>query len=196
MVAPVQTRGPHSQCGWKGTADSPLRTTGSPGFWLCCRLFPHGGGLYKEPLLKLSRWVGRRASRQNAVNDLLVLVLWRWPSSPELRLLSGGCFLPSAFEVLLLASGGPAQLSPREGLILFPVPAVLLSPCEFPGVETAWVRRSAAFIVWKPSNSERPSGSVGPLDGDWCGVWKASSWALGELSVGSAIGPSRALSTP
>lgn len=53
----------------------------------------------------------------------LGLVYLCWPSSPALGLLPGGCFLPSAFEILLLVSGGPAQLSPREGL------SAISSPC-------------------------------------------------------------------
>lgn len=56
-------------------------------------------------------------------DDVLVLIYSCWPSSLQLRVLSGGCFLPSAFEVLLLVSGSPAQLSPREGL------SSISSPC-------------------------------------------------------------------
>lgn len=50
-----------------------------------------------------------------------------------------------AFEVSLLVPGGPAPLSPQKGSVLFQVPAVLVSPREFPGVETALVRQSAAL---------------------------------------------------
>lgn len=81
MVAPVPPEAPTASVGGKGTANSPLRTMGNLAFWLCCRWFPRGGGLNKEPLLKLSRWAGRRASGQKGANDLLVLVLSRWPSS-------------------------------------------------------------------------------------------------------------------
>lgn len=53
-----------------------------------------------------------------------------------------------AFEVLLLVSGGPAQLSPQRGSVLFQVLAVLVSPRKFPGVETALVRQSAALYCF------------------------------------------------
>lgn len=58
-----------------------------------------------------------------SASELPVLVFSCWPSSLELGLLSGGCFLPSAVEVLLLVPGGPAQLSPQEGL------SAISSPC-------------------------------------------------------------------
>lgn len=41
----------------RGSCVQPL------GFWMCGKLFPHGGGLYKDPLLKLSGWRGFTAER-------------------------------------------------------------------------------------------------------------------------------------
>lgn len=75
----------------------------------------------------------------------LVLVYLCWPSSPERGLLPGGAFspLPLRFCSWFLV-GQPSSL-PERGTVLFPVPAVLISPQKFPGVETASVRQSTAL---------------------------------------------------
>lgn len=65
--------------------------------------------------------------------------------------------------------------------MLFPVPAVLISPCEFPGVEAAWEGRGQPFIVLKPSNCECPSHSAGPGDRGFGELWK-------QLGPGKAPG--------
>lgn len=122
------------------------------------------------------------------MSDVLVLVccvgrvLWSLGSCLE------AVFSLSAFEVLLLLSGRPL---PERGSVLFPVPAVLISPCELPGVETASVRQCTALYCFETEYQRMPFSFCGALDGGiGCELWKASSQALGELCVGSATGPS------
>lgn len=97
------------------------------------------------------------------VSDPLVLIHSRWLSSLELGLLSPCCFLPICFDDFALEFWPIGRsLFPERGSVLFSVPAVLIYPCEFPGVETASVRQGTAFIVLKPSNSNCPSFATGP----------------------------------